>query len=236
MTLGQRLKLLRKRSGQTGTQVAIALGITKGAISQFENDKNEPSTELLSSIAKLYSTTIDHLVAPSSPLDEELTSEQTIAYNQNFSEDLDSRLLIEALPGKGKNSYVPYFDLDVTAGRLDRYFDVKESPTGYIYAPEFADCVACKVYGDSMYNRILPGATVFVRKINNLKYIDYGQVYVVVTEEFRLLKYVEKHQDGNLVILSSENQDKKRHADFAVEKKDILNLLLVKGYWNQISN
>lgn len=87
-----------------------------------------------------------------------------------------------------------------------------------------------------MYNRILPGATVFVRKINNLKYIDFGQVYVVVTEEFRLLKYVEKHSDFNFVTLSSENQDKKRHADFPVEKKDILNLLLVKGYWNQITN
>ena len=62
MTFGEKLKAERVKKGVTETEVARALGVTQGAISQFENGIKNPSTGVLVALAKYYGVSIDYLV------------------------------------------------------------------------------------------------------------------------------------------------------------------------------
>jgi phage repressor protein C with HTH and peptisase S24 domain len=88
-----------------------------------------------------------------------------------------------------------------------------------------------KVRGDSMYDKILPGAIVFVKQIVDISVIEYGQVFIVITEEQRMVKYVKRHPTNpdDMVLLRSHNN---HYDDIDLLKEKIINLLLVKGYLN----
>ncbi len=54
MTLGERLKYARERTGLTGQQVHKRTGIGSSSLSDFENDKREPRLSQLQTLAKAY--------------------------------------------------------------------------------------------------------------------------------------------------------------------------------------
>lgn len=62
MTLGERLRAERNKKGVTAAEVARSLGLTQGAISQFENGIKYPSTGVLVALAKYYGASLDYLV------------------------------------------------------------------------------------------------------------------------------------------------------------------------------
>lgn len=62
MTLGERLRAERNKKGVTVAEVAKSLGLTQGAISQFENGIRSPSTGALVALAKYYNVSLDYLV------------------------------------------------------------------------------------------------------------------------------------------------------------------------------
>ena len=62
MTLGERLRAERNKKGVTAAEVARSLGLTQGAISQFENGIRSPSTGALVALAKYYNVSLDYLV------------------------------------------------------------------------------------------------------------------------------------------------------------------------------
>lgn len=128
---------------------------------------------------------------------------------------------------------VPYFDIDVTAGNVQLFSDYKEYVSEYYSVPkEIQDVDFCfRVRGDSMYDKILPGAIVFVKQITDISIIEFGQVFVVITAEQRMVKYVRRHPTNpeNMVLLRSHNN---QYDDIDLAKNKITNLLLVKGYLN----
>ncbi len=62
VTLGTRLKDLRKRKNITQSQLAEHLNLTQGAIAQWENGTTNPSIELLPKLASILSCTVDELL------------------------------------------------------------------------------------------------------------------------------------------------------------------------------
>lgn len=128
---------------------------------------------------------------------------------------------------------IPYFDIDVTAGNVQLFHDNKEVPTDYYSVPkEINDVDFCfKVRGDSMYDKILPGAIVFVKQILDISVIEFGQVFIIITAEQRMVKYVRRHptKPDDMVLLRSHNN---HYDDIDLPKEKITNLLLVKGYLN----
>jgi phage repressor protein C with HTH and peptisase S24 domain len=137
---------------------------------------------------------------------------------------------IEAIDTTGK---VPYYDLDVTAGNVQLFQNNDQIVADYYTVPkEIQDVDFCfKVRGDSMYDKILPGAIVFVKQIVDISVIEYGQVFIVITEEQRMVKYVRRHptRPNDMVLLRSHNN---HYDDIDLLKEKIINLLLVKGYLN----
>jgi phage repressor protein C with HTH and peptisase S24 domain len=137
---------------------------------------------------------------------------------------------VEAIDISGK---VPYYDIDVTAGNVQLFQDNTQIPSDYYTVPkEIQDVDFCfKVRGDSMYDKILPGAIVFVKQIMDISVIEFGQVFIVITEEQRMVKYVRRHpiRPDDMVVLRSHNNN---YDDIDLLKEKITNLLLVKGYLN----
>ncbi len=61
MSIGSRLKELRKEKKLTQKVVAEALDISKPVLSQYESDQRVPSVGRLISLARFYQTSIDYI-------------------------------------------------------------------------------------------------------------------------------------------------------------------------------
>ena len=62
-------------------------------------------------------------------------------------------------------------------------------------------------------------------EVSNMSQIYWGQIYVVQLDDFRLVKYLRRHTDPNMVVLRSENPN---YDDMDVRRSDIHELLLVQ--------
>ena len=61
-SLGEALKARRTQRGFTQEYVAEALGVSRQAVSRWENGSSEPSTANLMALAKLYGLSVDELL------------------------------------------------------------------------------------------------------------------------------------------------------------------------------
>ncbi len=120
------------------------------------------------------------------------------------------------------------YNIDVTAGGIarDRMF-ADEKVVGSINMPAIhPDCCVVRVSGDSMSPVIGNGDFIAIREVRNTNLIFWGQIYVVLLEEYRMVKYVRRHENPDMVILRSENS---RYDDIEVAKCDIKDLFLVEN-------
>ena len=132
----------------------------------------------------------------------------------------------EVVPaGKG----APVYDIDVTAGAVPRAMMFTDDQImGWIDLPELADAAGSrivKVNGDSMKPVICSGDYVALREMTNMQYIYWGQIYVVLLDDFRMIKYVRKNADPRLVTLRSANPE---YDDMEILRADIRELMLVQ--------
>ena len=63
-----------------------------------------------------------------------------------------------------------------------------------------------KVSGDSMRPVINEGDYIAVHEIRDMSVIYWGQIYVVVLDDYRMVKYLRRHPKNGMVILRSENK------------------------------
>ena len=79
MTMGERIKELRKENGMTQTALAEALGITKGTVSTWETDTRTPGFETLSKMSDIFQRRIEYIMGKtddaSAPVMDEATME-----------------------------------------------------------------------------------------------------------------------------------------------------------------
>lgn len=125
-----------------------------------------------------------------------------------------------------RGAYV--YDLDVTAGGMtrERMF-ADEQIVGTINMPAVhPDCCIVRVSGDSMSPVIGNGDLIAIREVHNPNLIFWGQIYVVVLDDYRMVKYIRRHSDPQQVILRSENE---QYDDIEVAKDDIRSLFLVEN-------
>jgi transcriptional regulator with XRE-family HTH domain len=77
--LGERLKLAREKAKLTQAQLAKKLGVSQGAVGQWEIDLNLPATERLGVLADLLHVSLDWLLgADARPLGSEAASATTL--------------------------------------------------------------------------------------------------------------------------------------------------------------
>jgi len=121
-----------------------------------------------------------------------------------------------------------YNDIDVTGGNDNLFDDARHTPTGYIYIPNFEDCdKAFPLYGDSMYPKYQAGQIILCKEFTEWRdFVPYGEVFLIVTDTLRMVKYVKKAATLENYLLVSENDF---FEDFEVPKHRIRRMYLVKG-------
>ena len=108
----------------------------------------------------------------------------------------------------------------------------KETPEYYINFRPFNDCSAyLPVYGDSMYPRYASGEIIAVREIVNPDVIQWGEAYLVITDErannMATVKLLFQHLDSGKIILRASNPEYR--GDTVIERNAIRKLYIIKG-------
>lgn len=122
----------------------------------------------------------------------------------------------------------PVYDIDVTAGSLPRTrMFAEDQIIGFIDLPEVGGTGQriAKVNGDSMAPVIQNGDYVSLRELSSLQYIYWGHIYVVILDDYRMLKYVRKNDNPALVTLRSANAN---YDDMEILRADIRELMIVQ--------
>lgn len=120
------------------------------------------------------------------------------------------------------------YDIDVTAGPMGRSLMFSsENLIGSIDVPFINNNNSIvRVSGDSMQPVICNGDMVAIREVRNLGLIFWGQIYVVLLEDYRMVKYIRKHTNQDMVILRSANSE---YDDIEILKSEIKDLFIVEN-------
>lgn len=125
----------------------------------------------------------------------------------------------------------PIYDIDVTAGcaELSREFTA-DRIIGSMYLPQLSsDAVIVRVNGDSMEPEIYDGSFVAIRTVSDMDTIFWGQIYVVVLDDYRMVKHVRRNADPAKVTLHSANP---AYDDMEIPRSKIRNLFMVQAILN----
>ena len=89
LTLGEKIRELRKRDKRTQEALAEAIGVTCQAVSRWESGYTYPDVELIPSIANYFGITIDELFGYENDRDERINSiiEKVDSFNYKFRGD-----------------------------------------------------------------------------------------------------------------------------------------------------
>ncbi len=131
----------------------------------------------------------------------------------------------------GPTSGAPVYDIDVTAGsaNLSRML-TSEHIIGRLMIPGLnPQLPVVKVSGNSMSPRINNGAYISIRQIDKNDAIFWGQIYVVMLEDYRMVKYVRRHEDPSKLILHSENPN---YDDIIIDRDKVVGMFLVETILN----
>lgn len=122
------------------------------------------------------------------------------------------------------------YDIDATCGVAGRSIEfTNEQVIGSIDAPEIdPNSKIIFATGDSMVPLITPGDRIVIRRIESWDYFNYGQVYLIITNEYRFIKRVRRHptDSKNLILLRSDNPD---YDDIDLPKREIVHLFIVEN-------
>lgn len=137
-------------------------------------------------------------------------------------------------PRQNKNTGsdgAPVYNIDVTAGTmpLSRAF-TEEHIIGFVKLPGLnPDLPIVRVSGNSMQPKINPGSYISIRSVPLDAPISWGRIYVVVLPDFRLVKYVRRNENPEMVTLHSANPE---FDDIEIRRDDIEALYIVENIIN----
>ena len=91
--MGEKLKMLRKETGLTQTQVAARTGVVVSAVSAYESGMRYPSYKVLIKLAALYHVSTDFLLGVSNArsIDVSGLSEEDIAALQKLVDNIRNK-------------------------------------------------------------------------------------------------------------------------------------------------
>lgn len=88
MSLGDKMKKLRKRDNITQEELAEKIFVSRQTISNWENNKSYPSIDFINSISKFFNVTIDYLI--SEDVNYKLEEKQSELKEENVTTEKDT--------------------------------------------------------------------------------------------------------------------------------------------------
>lgn len=202
---------LRKSLSLKQLDFCDKLKISQSYLSEMEKGKKPVTEELYNKMVDVFG--LDAVLAIKSTE----RSDKTISIQQS-----------EIKENARKGALI--YDIDATCGSSGRDIEfADERVIGSIDAPEInPDSKIIFATGDSMLPLIASGDRIVIRKIESWDYFNYGQVYLIITNEYRFIKRVRRHpkDDENLILLRSENSE---FDDIDLPRKEIIHLFIVEN-------
>ena len=129
---------------------------------------------------------------------------------------------------------IPIYDMRASMGYGNGLYEDNTAPVEHVSIPGLSGCVGITVYGDSMLPRYRSGDVVFVRPIKEVKEIDWGHPYIIISRSDRFMKLLYPSDDAECVRLVSANEETRADGsrlfpDRDIEKVDILYIYKVVG-------
>lgn len=135
MNVGQRIKALRLQKKMTLQQVGDVFGITRSAVGSWERGDTRPDQDKLTKLAKLFGTTVEHLLNGANITQSGLDSQPTFLLHRKIG--------------------LPLIAIEETAKWREKLSEEKEKCTGERIPcpfPHSADAFITTVPGHSMYD------------------------------------------------------------------------------------
>ena len=208
--LASNLKVLRKKSGLTQTQLAEELGVQRTMISAYEDGRSEPRLSTILTLTKIFDVSID-----------ELTSWDIAAKGRQFLQREKLKILTVTLD-QNDQERISMVGKKASAGYLNGYAD----PEYMENLPNFGlpNLTANQTYrafeisGDSMLP-LVPGTIVVGAYLESPEEIKNGKTYVLVTKNDgivykRVFNYIAER--GKLFVVS-DNQSYKPY-DISIQE------------------
>lgn len=200
---------------KTGKSVCKELGIRPQYLSDLRSGKSKnPNSDFVLKLIEAFNLNSNWL----------LTGE-----GEMFINDVAESAPLQIIPQEGeKAAGIPFYDIDVMA-HIAESLDLKEeTPAGVLSIPGFKDCIACfPVYGSSMEPKISNGDVIAVSQAVTCDQILWGEIYLVITNAWRVVKTVHPGKTKEYIILRSINPA--YAGDTNVKKEDLRALYLVRG-------
>lgn len=214
MTLKDRLLEYCQYTGVKISAFERRSGLSNGYFNQV---KKEPSRSKISQIAAAF---------PDLNTDWLLTGEgEMLKTHRNGVIEITPEAIHE-----GDYSGTLVYDIDAVCGTDARNIEFTEDRViGSVKLPEIKRTShIITATGDSMEPVIRNGDRIAVREIGSWDMIVYGQIYMVLTDEYRLLKYFRRHKTDpeNMIILRSANPD---YDDIDLKRSKIRKLFIVEN-------
>lgn len=134
------------------------------------------------------------------------------------------------------NNKVPFYEIDVSASVVEVFTDSAiETPSSELSVPGLEDCdFAVPVYGHSMYPIYENGTIIVCKEVQDKQLINYGEIYFIVTKDYRMVKRLQRGSKDFTLLAESENTEKRINGQLKYEPIElpvdsILRLYLVKG-------
>lgn len=197
--------------------VGEALGVQPSDLKKYDNMRDRTINEIIS-ISKATGISLSELLG---------SNEIPLLKKEN---DIPHIKILESDIQEGTLDGTPVYDIDATCGPNNRSIDfTKDIIVGSVNLPEIdKDSKIVFASGDSMLPLISNGDRVVIREIESWDFIYYGQIYLILTNEYRMVKYIRKHptNDKEYVILRSKNPE---FDDIELPRREIKRLFVVEN-------
>ena len=168
------------------SQIADSLGVKKTYLSDMINGRVPYNETMSKKISEIFPV---------------VNNEQS-SYNKTIK-------ITESAITESSFSGTIEYDIDATCGMDNREIEFAEDRIiGSVNLPEISKTAKIvTANGDSMEPVIYNGNRVVIREIFNWEDIFYGQIYLILLDEYRMIKYIRRYEqdEKNYIILRSEN-------------------------------
>lgn len=207
------LKFLRLQKGLSQEQMAESLGITRSRLGAYEENRNEPSIDLLITISDFFHIAVDALVR----------GDLTKTNLDGLMKIGKNRMLFPVMIDEDGRDSVELVPLKASAGYLRGYADpeyMERLPRMKLPFLPSGKHRAFPIKGDSM-PPIKEGSFVVAKYLDRIEDIKNGQTYIVVTKEDGI-SYKRIFNVNTKKGFMECHSDNKIYQPFNVNLKDVL--------------
>lgn len=210
--LSKNIKWLRESKGFTQETFCTKLGFKKADLSNWENAKNKPKLEKLYKIAEFFSFSLEELYS------------KDLSKSNTFEKKKDNTDVTEEK--RNKKKFIPLY------GDVGIHVENEQKTSGDTLSKDYVEMIdagdlfsdaaaAMLIYDDSMYPKYPAGSIILFKEVFDKDFFVFGKDYLIETDEYRIVKRVQKSNKAKHIMLCSYNEKMDVKGNLIYESMDV---------------